>query len=58
MGNSNTESDLQTTLISLQAQRIALVAAAEMHVRRSEELSYQIELITTEIEDLKLQVQP
>lgn len=58
MGNSNTDPALQTRLISLQAQRVALVAAAEMHVRRSEELSYQIELITTEIEDIELQVQP
>lgn len=58
MDNSNRDPALQATLISLQAQRVALVAAAEMHVRRSEELSYQIELITTEIEQIKLQVEP
>ncbi len=50
MANSDIDSPQRVALASLQAQRVALVAAIEMHIRRSEEIAVQVVLLDEEID--------
>jgi hypothetical protein len=43
-------------LVALTAQRTALLAAMDMHIRRSEEVALQVQLIDQEIEQLTQEV--
>jgi hypothetical protein len=50
MGDSDIDPQTQALIVSLEAQRAALVAAMEMHVKRSEELAAQVEEIDIDLD--------
>jgi len=58
MGNSDIEYVESVDLISLQAARVAIVAALEMHVHRSEELAGELAQINEDIERLSPEAGP
>ncbi len=47
--NSMTENNQNVSMASLEAQLSAIVAALNMHVKRSEELALEMEIIQAEI---------
>jgi hypothetical protein len=49
MGETDIDPALQAQITSLEAQRAALVASMDLHVRRSEEIAYQVQTIDDEI---------
>jgi len=57
MDGPDIENQKRAELISLTAQRTAILAALDMHIHRSEELALEAQEIEQEIEQLKQEVQ-
>lgn len=52
MGNSMTEIPSNQDILALQGQLAGVIAALNMHIKRSEELAAEMELIQFEISQL------
>lgn len=55
MGNSMTETTPDQHVISLQGQLAGIVAAMNMHIRRAEELAFEMEQIQAEINQIPIE---